>query len=162
VINDVALVIEQLDHREPAIAAELGRVMRRAYVLEAEWLNLAAGDFPPAQRSDAAIAAASGPFFGLRASGKLVAVLELEETTEGSGPELWIASLCVDPAFHRQGHGRRLVKHAIQVAGGRPLRVSTGAANAAAMALYESQGFRVNERRTLPDGLVLVRLVRER
>lgn len=75
---------------------------------------------------------------------------------------LEISGLAVDPAHHRQGLGRALVKAALQSARQRgfprvALHVSTG--NAAAIALYESEGFLRAERLTgfypakrFPDG----------
>jgi ribosomal protein S18 acetylase RimI-like enzyme len=74
--------------------------------------------------------------------GVVLAPLGLEQ-----GRELAIAPLVVAPASMRRGIGRALARHALALAGGRAVRVGTGAANAPALALYASLGFgRVSER----------------
>ena len=54
-----------------------------------------------------------------------------------------IDRLIVDPAAFRRGIGRALVDSVVSGAGGRPVEVSTGAANVPARRLYESIGFRL-------------------
>jgi ribosomal protein S18 acetylase RimI-like enzyme len=87
--------------------------------------------------------------------GRVVGLLGLEE---GAG-DLTIARLVVDPRLARRGVGRALVLHALALAGGRPVRVGTAAANAPALALYESLGFARVAERTVGDGLAYVDLV---
>ena len=53
-----------------------------------------------------------------------------------------IARLFVAPACFRRGVGSALVAQALAQAGGRRVRVGTGARNAPALALYERFGFR--------------------
>jgi ribosomal protein S18 acetylase RimI-like enzyme len=73
---------------------------------------------------------------------------------------LRIARLMVAPATQRRGLGRAAVALALARAGGRAVVVSTGAANAPALALYEAAGFvRVGER-TVPGGVRVVDLRR--
>ena len=56
--------------------------------------------------------------------------------------EMVIARLFVAPACFRRGVGSALVAHALAQAGGRRVRVGTGARNAPALALYARFGFR--------------------
>ncbi|MGK5675246.1 GNAT family N-acetyltransferase [Micromonospora sp. URMC 106] len=55
--------------------------------------------------------------------------------------EVDIDRLVVDPASHRQGVGRALVREVLALAGHRRTIVATGRANLPARALYESFGF---------------------
>nr|WP_275586557.1 GNAT family N-acetyltransferase [Geodermatophilus normandii] len=68
--------------------------------------------------------------------------------------------LVVDPAYARRGTGRALVAAVLDLAGDRPVTVSTGRDNTPARRLYARAGFReVAEREVLP-GLWLVDLAR--
>jgi ribosomal protein S18 acetylase RimI-like enzyme len=81
---------------------------------------------------------------------------------EPEGDALRIARLAVAPAAQRRGQGRAAVALALARAQGSAVVVSTGAANAPALALYEGAGFaRVGER-TVPGGVRVVDLRRER
>jgi ribosomal protein S18 acetylase RimI-like enzyme len=68
----------------------------------------------------------------------LVGVVGLEHDDD----EMVIARLFVAPAFFRRGVGSALVAQALAQAGGRRVRVGTGARNAPALALYARFGFR--------------------
>ena len=75
---------------------------------------------------------------------------------EREGSALRIARLMVAPAAQRRGLGRAGVALALERAAGAPVVVSTGAANAPAIALYQGLGFvRVGERRVPGDVLVV-------
>jgi ribosomal protein S18 acetylase RimI-like enzyme len=81
---------------------------------------------------------------------------------EREGDALRIARLAVAPGAQRRGHGRAAVGLALARAEGSAVVVSTGAANAPALALYEREGFaRVGER-SVPGGVRVVDLRRER
>ncbi|MPQ98488.1 GNAT family N-acetyltransferase [Modestobacter sp. I12A-02628] len=104
----------------------------------------------------------------LAASVGVEAFLTLEQTYEGEGlfdGDLWVAELdgrvvgflafsdaevtwmYVDPACHRRGVGRALLRHALERAGAEvELTVLDG--NDAARALYESEGFVVTSTTT--------------
>jgi ribosomal protein S18 acetylase RimI-like enzyme len=79
---------------------------------------------------------------------------------EDEGGALRIARLMVDPAAQRRGLGRAAVELALEHAAGRVVVVSTGAANAPALALYEGAGFVRAGVRTVPDGVRIVDLRR--
>jgi GNAT superfamily N-acetyltransferase len=106
----------------------------------------------------------------LRDSAGLAAFLTLEQTAEGEGlfdGPLWVAEeggevtgfvaldddevtwLYVDPAHYRRGIGRALLRHAVAHAGDRA-EVTVLDGNPAALALYLSEGFVVQETRTGP------------
>jgi len=66
--------------------------------------------------------------------------------------EAHLLNLCIDPACRRQGYGRRLLEHALSVAGrlgAETLYLEVRVSNAAAIALYHAQGF--NEIGVRPD-----------
>ncbi len=107
----------------------------------------------------------------LRSSVGAAAFLSLAETFEGEGlfaGQVLVAEydgevagfiafdpteitwLYVDPSRYRHGVGRTLLRHAIAAAGGDRLEVTVLAGNAAALALYLSEGFTVTETRTGP------------
>jgi ribosomal protein S18 acetylase RimI-like enzyme len=79
---------------------------------------------------------------------------------EDEGAAVQIAKLCVAPDRMGQGIGSALIRHAVDRAGHRVLRVGTGERNAPAVALYTRLGFvRRREREPLP-GLRYVELER--
>jgi ribosomal protein S18 acetylase RimI-like enzyme len=79
---------------------------------------------------------------------------------EREGDALRIARLAVAPSAQRRGLGRAAVALAIARAGARAVVVSTGAANAPALALYEGAGFVRFAERTVPGGVRVVDLHR--
>jgi ribosomal protein S18 acetylase RimI-like enzyme len=79
---------------------------------------------------------------------------------EREGAALRIARLMVAPAAQRRGLGRAAVAVAIERAEGSAVVVSTGAANAPALALYEGAGFTRAGERDVPGGVRLVDLRR--
>ena len=56
----------------------------------------------------------------------------------------YISWLYVDPAYYGRGIGRRLLRHAISLAGPRAFTISL-AGNVRALSLYEDEGFLVTE-----------------
>jgi ribosomal protein S18 acetylase RimI-like enzyme len=136
-----ALEISRLDHRKPAVAEDLRRLMARAYVVEAGLIG--ALEFPPLHRTAEAIRAADAVFDGASLTGRLVAAVELEATGERC---VHIASFVVDPDVFRRGIATRLLLHVL----GRPaterVTVSTAARNLPAIRLYEKHGFRLSTR----------------
>lgn len=156
------ITIALLDHRAPGVAASIHAVMIAAYRVEAELLDCA--DFVPLRRTRAKIAGALSRFHGARIGddrndGVLAGTIEIEPAS-GLTPTN-IASLVVLPSHFRRGIGRALVRHAIGLHGDAPITVSTGVANAPALALYEGLGFTAARRWTTPDGIAMVTLVRE-
>lgn len=73
------------------------------------------------------------------------------------GGLLDIHRLVVDPEAFRRGLGRRLLRHVLALPGLSEAVVGTAAANLPACRLYESEGFALSERFSVPPGLALVR-----
>jgi ribosomal protein S18 acetylase RimI-like enzyme len=89
--------------------------------------------------------------------GELLGAVGLENVSDD---ELLIARLFVAPSAFRRGVGTALVRHALERAGGRRVRVGTAAANAPAIALYEGLGFRRDREREPAPGVRYVELRR--
>jgi ribosomal protein S18 acetylase RimI-like enzyme len=139
-----------LDAEADAIVA----LQRAAYRGEAELLGTDA--LPPLTETVADLRACGEELWVVGAPIEAVVGLEPE------GDALRIARLAVAPAAQRRGHGRAAVALAVARAEGSAVVVSTGAANAPALALYERTGFaRVGER-TVPRDVRVVDLRRER
>ena len=139
-----------LDHTRSETASDIREVMQVAYAVEKEILGVE--DFYPLRRTAEAIAAAESTFFGIHVEGTLAGVIELEIDPDCVN----IASLVVRPEHSRRGIATSLVSRAF----GRGLivTVSTGAANAPAIALYESLGFKIERRFRTEDGIPMVGL----
>jgi ribosomal protein S18 acetylase RimI-like enzyme len=130
-------------------------VQRAAYAIEAELIGYP--DLPPLHETLAALQATEEELWLCEEGDALVGVVGLEHGED----EMVIARLYVAPACFRRGVGSALVEHALAQAGGRSVRVGTGARNAPALALYERFGFRrLDEGSAIPN-LGYVELVRE-
>lgn len=153
--------IAVLAHRELPVAESIRAVMALAYAQEAQLLQIA--DFPPLARTAADIAADDDLYIGARMGveigGQIVGVLSFGPDPEA---EQWcINTLVVHPAAQGQGTGRRLVEAALLHLGGTPCAVVTAAANAPALALYQTLGFRPYRHGVVgPDDLAMVKLRR--
>lgn len=133
-----------LEHREPALAARVAQLQREAYTVEAAWLGVK--DFPPMRITAEEVAAIEGRVFAAVRDGELLGTMTLERRRDGAQ---LVGALTVIPAHHRQGIGRALVAHLVHECGDRELVVSTGVANAPAIALYRAFGFVEGARRTV-------------
>jgi ribosomal protein S18 acetylase RimI-like enzyme len=111
-------------------------VQHAAYAIEAELIGYP--DLPPLHETLAGLQATTEEIWLCCEGDALVGAVGLEHGEE----EMVIARLFVAPAFFRRGVGSALVAHALAQAGGRSVRVGTGARNAPALALYERFGFR--------------------
>ena len=130
-------------------------VQHAAYAIEAELIGYP--DLPPLRETVEALQASDEEVWLCEEGGEVVGAVGLELGDD----EVVIARLFVAPPAFRHGVGTALVRHALEVAGARRVRVGTGADNAPAIALYERHGFRrVGEHRPVPT-LVNVELVRE-
>lgn len=159
----------RINHRDAAVAAAVHAIQMAAYTQEAALLGIT--DFPPLRRTVADIQADDARYFGALIDDELVGVVSMEE--DGKVKEdaevkedwdeaaLFIASLVVAPAWQRRGVARQLLARLLADAGNRPVRVTTGAANAPALALYAAFGFVEESRRELgPEALNVVTLRR--
>jgi ribosomal protein S18 acetylase RimI-like enzyme len=152
----MATAIQSLDVRLPEVAEQVRAIHLAAYSQEAKLVGVMS--LPPMERSASQIQSLSESFFGAFSNGFLAgAISELE----GDGSQVEICSLAVHPAFQRLGVGRALVEHSIVRAAGRPMQVSTAAANIPAAFLYQSLGFQVLRHSLVPGlRLQLVQLQR--
>jgi ribosomal protein S18 acetylase RimI-like enzyme len=95
---------------------------------------------PDANHADVLVAEAGGTVAGY------VRIGPAEPAVESNRHVLMVRGFAVDPGRHRQGIGRRLIDAAVDAArarGARRLTLRVLADNAAARALYEAAGFRV-------------------
>jgi SAM-dependent methyltransferase len=137
-------VIEVLDLSEPHTLAEVARVQRAAYLVEAELIGF--DGIPPLHESLADLAAAPLQWRGIRRDRAIVAAVAFT----GEGRRCDIDRLFVDPLHHRRGYGRRLVQALMHH---EAVTVSTGDLNTPAVELYHSLGFRTVGRREVAPGV---------
>ncbi|QNM98555.1 GNAT family N-acetyltransferase [Chitinimonas koreensis] len=143
-----------LELADALAAAELLALQRLAYRQEAELIGYPR--LPPLLESLPELMDCGETVIGWREDGELLGALGY--VTEGDA--LDVCRLVVAPAAQRRGIARQLVQAAIDAAGGRPVGVSTAAANAPALALYRTLGFAVTREFATADGLALVSLAR--
>ncbi|MGW7331389.1 GNAT family N-acetyltransferase [Streptomyces sp. NPDC054840] len=127
-----------LDLTDDAVAAAVHRIGRAAYGVEAELIGF--DGIPALGESLAEMRARPLNWLGaLSGDGSLDGFLAWEEEAGGG---VRVDRLCVDPGRFRQGVASRLLRHTLtELFPGRPVEVTTGAANAPAVALYERLGF---------------------
>jgi ribosomal protein S18 acetylase RimI-like enzyme len=130
-------------------------VQHASYAIEAQLIGYP--QLPPAHETLAALQGCGEELWLCEEGGELLGVVGLEHSDD----ELLIARLFVAPSAFRRGVGTALVRHAVALAGGKRVRVGTGAANAPALALYERLGFRRAGERDPAPGVVWVELVRD-
>ncbi|WP_409299391.1 GNAT family N-acetyltransferase [Peribacillus sp. SCS-26] len=90
-------------------------------------------------------------FLGRLEGTELSGFISFKESRE----EVDIHRLVVHPRFFKRGIGKRLLTALIKRAGGRRIKVSTGAENMPALALYKKQGFTLVQEREVVPGLTL-------
>lgn len=126
-------MIEVLDLGDPATAADVLRIQRAAYRVEADLIGF--GGIPPLHETLDELIAEPLEWRGIRIDGRLAAAVAIT----GTGRRCDVDRLVVDPAHFRQGLGRRLMQSLLHH---ESVTVSTGEANLPAVTLYESLGFR--------------------
>jgi ribosomal protein S18 acetylase RimI-like enzyme len=131
-------------------------VQHAAYAIEAQLIGYP--QLPPAHETLAALRGCGEELWLCEEGGDLLGAVGLEHVSED---ELLIARLFVAPAAFRRGVGTALVRHALERAGGRRVRVGTAARNAPAIALYERLGFHRDREREPAPGVSYIELVRE-
>ncbi|MFB6692847.1 GNAT family N-acetyltransferase [Streptomyces virginiae] len=130
--------IRPLDLSDDATADAVHRIGRAAYSVEAEIIGF--DGIPALRESLPEMRAQALRWVGaVSEGGEPAGFLAWEEEPDG---DIGIDRLCVDPAFFRRGVASLLLRHALaELFPGRPVRVTTGAANAPAVRLYEALGF---------------------
>lgn len=137
-----ACVIVPLDLDEPAVSAEVLRLQRAAYAVEAALI----GDdrIPPLHEDEEQLRAAGLQCLGSWCADDTPACQRLAGAVAWvhAGEALDVHRLVVDPTQVRRGVGRALVAHLLATHPDLPAVVSTGRDNVPARRLYEGLGFR--------------------
>ncbi|MFD7915253.1 GNAT family N-acetyltransferase [Streptomyces sp. NPDC059752] len=129
--------IRPLDLTDDATAAAVHRIGRAAYAVEAELIGF--DGIPALGESLADMRVRPLNWVGAVAEDGVPAGFLAWEEADGV---VCIDRLCVDPAWFRQGVASLLLRHALtELFPGRQVEVTTGAANAPAVTLYERLGF---------------------
>jgi ribosomal protein S18 acetylase RimI-like enzyme len=138
-----------LELGDDQLAVRAIALQRRAYAIEAELIG--SDEIPPLHETLAELQACGETFLGAYVESELAGFVSWKHL----GDTLDIHRLAVDPAFHRRGVGRALVRAVLDVEEAARTIVQTGAANEPAKALYRSEGFmEVGEKEVAP-GLVV-------
>ena len=141
---------------DPAKAERLLLVQRAAYAAEAELMGF--DGIPPLHETLEELASSEHQqWLGRFDGATLVGGLAWED--DGAAG-VTLSRLAVAPSAWRRGHGSALLDVFDERTAGRPAHVSTGSANAPALALYRRRGFAdVGEEEVAP-GVRLTRLLR--
>jgi ribosomal protein S18 acetylase RimI-like enzyme len=139
-------MIVPLDMTDDTVVKAVHRLARESYAVEAELIGTTA--IPALNETVEEMRALPLRWLGGYRDDELVAFVAFSRTEDGV---LDIDRLCVAPHHFRLGFARRLVEQVL--AEGGPAIVSTGAANAPAIGLYEGLGFRLVDTVVLPTGL---------
>ncbi|MET9699117.1 GNAT family N-acetyltransferase [Streptomyces sp. NPDC006529] len=133
--------IRPLDLADDATAAAVHRIGLAAYTVEAELIGF--DGIPALRESLADLRARPLNWLGaVSEAGDPAGFLAWEEPEREDEQVVSIDRLCVDPAWFRRGVGSLLLRHLLDdLLPHRVVRVTTGAANAPAMALYPRMGF---------------------
>ncbi|MBL8507691.1 MAG: GNAT family N-acetyltransferase [Chitinimonas sp.] len=142
-----------IDLADALLAAELLQLQRLAYRQEAELIGYP--DLPPLKEGLPELMESGETMLGWRVDGELQGAIGFIEDGDG----ILICRLVVSPAVQRRGVAVQLVNAVLDWVGAQPLRVSTAAANAPALALYAKLGFKPVRTSQTPDGLALVSLL---
>ncbi|KJY16092.1 MULTISPECIES: GNAT family N-acetyltransferase [Streptomyces] len=144
--------IRPLDLSDDATADAVHRIGRAAYSVEAEIIGF--DGIPALRESLPEMRAQPLRWVGaVSEGGELAGFLAWEEGPDGA---IGIDRLCVAPAFFRRGVASLLLRHALaELFPGRPVHVTTGAANTPAVRLYEALGFERGADFSPAPGLVM-------
>jgi ribosomal protein S18 acetylase RimI-like enzyme len=126
----------RVDVTDPAVAAELLELQRRAYRVEAELIG--SDEVPPLRETVAELRACGETFLAARLGGELAGAVSWRV----DGKTIDLHRLVVDPTHFRKGVGVTLVRAALATEPqAQRAIVQTGAANEPAIALYLREGF---------------------
>lgn len=145
-------MIRRIELADLAELAKLVTLQRDAYRVEAGLIGTDA--IPPLRETVADLQASGETLWGSYADGQLLGAAGYK----AQGDLLDIYRLAVSPAYFRRGIAGTLLAHVeaeAHMAGVRGIVVSTGAANAPAVAFYERAGFRETTRREVIPGLLV-------
>jgi GNAT superfamily N-acetyltransferase len=146
--------IQPLDLTRVAVAERVIAMQRRAYAIEARLIGFAG--IPPLHEPLAALQATDERFLGADVDGTLAGAVAYAS----AGATLDITRMMVDPDYHRRGIARALLLAVFEVdPNARTFTVSTGAANAPAIALYTGMGFWPDYQEKLAAGVWIAHFV---
>ncbi|MFJ6796159.1 GNAT family N-acetyltransferase [Streptomyces sp. NPDC091268] len=135
--------IRPLDLTDDDALAAVHRIGRAAYAVEAGLIGF--DGIPALRESPADLRARPLRWLGAVAGGGALAGFLAWQEEPGAGPAggaVSVDRLCVAPEHFRRGVASLLLRHLLSdVPRGRPVTVTTGAANTPAVALYERLGF---------------------
>jgi ribosomal protein S18 acetylase RimI-like enzyme len=151
-----AYTIIEVDHHDFAIAQQIHTVQVAAYKIESVLIDY--HNIPPLLESVEDIQTSGERFLAYWCADNLMGVLSFERQRD----VVEICRLAVAPEATRRGIGSQLLTFLEENEEGcHFLRVSTAERNVPAVKLYEKQGYHIQNRRQLPDGLWLVELAKE-
>lgn len=144
--------VRPLELADGATAATVYRIGRAAYAVEAELIGF--DGIPALGESLAQMRARALHWVGaVSEDGEIAGFLAWEAEADGT---VRIDRLCVAPAWFRRGVASLLLRHALtELFPARRVEVTTGAANAPAVTLYERLGFTRGEDFSPAPGLVM-------
>lgn len=149
---DIPFVVKDVALANPALAEAVLRIQLLAHQVEVKWLNYPA--LPVMWHEVSQVMACRDRVIGAFEGEALRGVLVASKRQQGG----WhIERTVVDPAHFGAGWGYRLLNHLLADAD--EVSVDTAEVNAAAIALYHKAGFVLEQRWSVPDGLVLWRLL---
>lgn len=132
-------MIHRLSLNDPDIVRQIWLMQLQSYRLEAELIGLK--DAPPLVETPYTLAHCEEAFYGLLSEdGELLGAIAVKDENEGHE----ITRLMVHPDHLREGIGKQLVKHALQVSFHEKetvFTVTAGTRNKPAISLYQSFGF---------------------
>lgn len=143
-----------LDHTERRAAAEIVRLQRASYAVEAELIGF--DDIPARRETADRVSQLELTFLGAVEGGVVVGILGYRRVDD----VIDIDRLAVDPSWFRRGVARSLIEEVHRrEADASAFEVSTGAGNTPAIALYEKLGYRRTADQALP-GVTMARFAR--
>lgn len=153
------MIVRDLDVTTAGVAERVVEIAREAYAVEAALLGVPT--LPPMEEGPEQVRRSALHWLGVFDGERLVGFVAWSGSPAPLSAAADINRLCVDPAVARQGFGKALVATLLERTSG-SVTVTTGAANAPALALYETLGFDRGPDRSVGDGLVLATLRLER
>ncbi|HZW07961.1 MAG TPA: GNAT family N-acetyltransferase [Phycisphaerales bacterium] len=147
--------IRRCNLREDAEFAAVHALQRAAYEVEAGLIGTRS--IPGLRETREQLAASKEEFWiCVDDTGACAGVVAVEPEAVAGEAGVRVSRLAVHPGSFRRGIGRLLVSHVLALAGDKPVKVTTGAANAPGRGLYERLGFSLVGGFTAPDGTPIV------
>lgn len=155
-IDELFNRVKLLSLKDRQLAERVIALQFDAYLVEAELMGLK--DLPPMHETVESLRLSRETFWGSFDGAELVGVLSATE----KGDVTEICRLMVAPTHFRRGIATRLLAHALAMAGpDATCHVSTGRANAPAIALYKQHGFEETSVREVEGGVEMIMLTRK-